>query len=246
MPWLATSYVAGAVSGRRVRAGGPLAATQVLQLAAGLAEGLAAIHAAGVVHRDLKPSNVILAADGPRISTSGSPGRRRQRADADRTWSSARPVSCPPSRLRAGSRPASDMFSLGAVLRSRPPGRARSGRVHRRAAVPGGAQPSRHSDNPARNPPADQPVPGQRPTPPADRHPAPGREARAARPGRASAQPPPGTAASHPPVPRAAAARPATAHRAGTTAHRARRHRPGGYPAAADRIYKLAQRRPLR
>ena len=35
--------------------------------AAGLAEGLIAIHAAGVVHGDLKPSNVLLAEDGPRI-----------------------------------------------------------------------------------------------------------------------------------------------------------------------------------
>ena len=36
-------------------------------MAAGLAESLTVIHAAGVVHRDLKPSNVLLAQDGPHV-----------------------------------------------------------------------------------------------------------------------------------------------------------------------------------
>ena len=68
---------ARALAGHRVRAGlslaetvkerGPLSARSVLSLAAGLAEGLSAIHAAGVVHGDLKPSNVLLAEDGPRV-----------------------------------------------------------------------------------------------------------------------------------------------------------------------------------
>jgi serine/threonine protein kinase len=57
--------VAGPSLADAVRDHGPLPVTSVLRLAAGLAEGLCAIHAAGVVHRDLKPANVLLAGDGP-------------------------------------------------------------------------------------------------------------------------------------------------------------------------------------
>src|SRR5580698_3687253 len=67
VPWLATSYVAGPSLTDAVRQHGPLPTQTLLALAAGLAEGLSAIHAAGVVHRDLKPSNVLLAEDGPRV-----------------------------------------------------------------------------------------------------------------------------------------------------------------------------------
>jgi serine/threonine protein kinase len=61
LPWLATGYVAGPSLAQAVADYGPLPVALVLALAAGLAEGLSAIHAAGVIHRDLKPSNVLLA-----------------------------------------------------------------------------------------------------------------------------------------------------------------------------------------
>jgi eukaryotic-like serine/threonine-protein kinase len=67
LPWLVTAYVPGTSLKEAVEQHGPLPTATVLALAAGLAEGLNAIHAAGVIHRDLKPSNVLLAPDGPRI-----------------------------------------------------------------------------------------------------------------------------------------------------------------------------------
>ncbi|MBG0815313.1 serine/threonine-protein kinase [Planomonospora sp. ID82291] len=58
-PYLATRYVQGRPLGAVVAADGPVAGDDLVRLARGLAEALAAIHAAGVVHRDLKPANVI-------------------------------------------------------------------------------------------------------------------------------------------------------------------------------------------
>jgi hypothetical protein len=55
-PWLVTAYIDGSSPADAVAAHGPLPVTSVLHLAAGLAEGLCAIHAAGLVHRDRNPA----------------------------------------------------------------------------------------------------------------------------------------------------------------------------------------------
>ena len=47
MPWLVTAYVPGTSLSDAVERQGPLPEASVLALAAGLAEGLIAIHAAG-------------------------------------------------------------------------------------------------------------------------------------------------------------------------------------------------------
>jgi serine/threonine protein kinase len=116
-PWLVTAYIDGPSLADSVSTHGPMPADAVVALAAGLAEGLEAIHAVGVVHRDLKPSNVLLASDGPRIIDFGI-----ARA-ADSTWRTGSsdiigsPGFMSPEQakgLECG--PPSDIFSLGAVL----------------------------------------------------------------------------------------------------------------------------------
>jgi Protein kinase domain len=67
VPWLATAYIAGPSLNYAVGEYGRLPEASVFRLLGGVAEGLTAVHAAGLVHRDLKPANVLLAADGPRV-----------------------------------------------------------------------------------------------------------------------------------------------------------------------------------
>ena len=117
VPWLATAYVPGLSLTDTVTRYGPLPARSVLALAAGLAEGLGAIHVAGIVHRDLKPSNVLLAEDGPRIIDFGI----SQAAEASMLTGSGPVLGSPgfmsPEQAR-GHRvgPPSDVVSLGALL----------------------------------------------------------------------------------------------------------------------------------
>jgi hypothetical protein len=117
MPWLATAYVAGPSLADAVAQHGPLPVVKVLELATGLAKGLSAIHAAGVVHRDLKPSNVLLAQDGPRLIDFGI----SRAVEASALTHTGMVVGSPGfmSPEQAEGRevgPASDIFSLGAVL----------------------------------------------------------------------------------------------------------------------------------
>jgi serine/threonine protein kinase len=116
-PWLVTSYVDGPSLAGAIAANGPMPATGVVALALALAEGLAGIHAVGVVHRDLKPSNVLLAADGPRIIDFGI----SRAVDASVMTQAGMVVGSPgfmsPEQANGNAvGPASDVFSLGTVL----------------------------------------------------------------------------------------------------------------------------------
>ncbi|MFJ3790223.1 serine/threonine-protein kinase [Kitasatospora sp. NPDC090091] len=117
-PWVATGYVAGPALGNAVRDFGPLPEPAVRTLGVGLAEALGHVHGLGLVHRDVKPSNVLLTLDGPRLIDFGI--ARALDATSGLTQSGyvvGSPGFMSPeqaSGLPAG--PASDVFSLGAVL----------------------------------------------------------------------------------------------------------------------------------
>jgi Protein kinase domain/Septum formation len=117
VPWLVTAYVPGTSLADAVDQQGPLPPATVLALAAGLAEGLNAIHAAGVIHRDLKPSNVLLAPDGPRIIDFGISSAAEATALTGTGLTIGSPGFMSPEQaqgLVVG--PASDIFSLAGVL----------------------------------------------------------------------------------------------------------------------------------
>src|SRR6266699_145945 len=117
VPWLATAYVRGPSLADAVSEHGPLPAASVLALAKGLAEGLSAIHAAGVVHRDLKPANVLLAEDGPRVIDFGISEAAEASVVAGANVLIGSPGYMSPEQvLGADIGSASDMFSLGSVL----------------------------------------------------------------------------------------------------------------------------------
>nr|WP_239157960.1 serine/threonine-protein kinase [Streptomyces sp. SID13726] len=117
-PWMATEFVEGPNLRDAVLDRGPLPADAVRLLAAALAEALAAIHAKGLVHRDLKPSNILLAPDGPRVIDFGIV-RALEGTALTRTGVVVGSVGyLSPEQIRNGAQvvPASDVFSLGAVL----------------------------------------------------------------------------------------------------------------------------------
>jgi len=117
MPWLATAYVTGPSLADAVTEHGPLPVRSVLELAAGLAAGLSAIHAAGVVHRDLKPSNVLLAHDGPRVIDFGISVAAETSPLTRTGMLIGSPGYMSPEQVEGREvGPPSDIFSLGAVL----------------------------------------------------------------------------------------------------------------------------------
>ncbi|MGK5630484.1 serine/threonine-protein kinase, partial [Streptomyces sp. URMC 123] len=116
-PWFATQYVPGPSLHDKVSEEGPLSAAQTASVGAALAEGLVAVHEAGVVHRDLKPSNILLSPKGPRIIDFGIAWATGASTLTHVGTAVGSPGFLAPEQVRgAAVTPATDVFALGATL----------------------------------------------------------------------------------------------------------------------------------
>jgi hypothetical protein len=112
-PCLVLRHVAGGSLADRIRREGPLPWPRAARYLADLAEGLRAVHAAGIVHRDVKPANIlwdpvtdeaVLTDFGISIRL-GAPGA-----------GAGTPFYTPPEALAGEIGPAQDVYGLAATL----------------------------------------------------------------------------------------------------------------------------------
>ncbi len=127
-PFIAMQYVEGTTLARRLAAG-PITSDEAARLLAPIARAVQHAHERGVLHRDLKPSNILIDRDGrPYLSDFGL--AKRVEPDASLTPTGVivgTPSYMAPEQATGGRGaigPASDVYSLGAILYQMLTGRA--------------------------------------------------------------------------------------------------------------------------
>jgi len=115
---IAMEYVPGGTLKDRIVADGPLDPGTAAELGSQVAEALGLAHKRGVIHRDIKPENILLSASGEakvadfgiaRAAAAATISQTGRILGTARYMSSEQAVGTP-------ARPASDLYSLGAVL----------------------------------------------------------------------------------------------------------------------------------
>ncbi|MEW2283654.1 serine/threonine-protein kinase [Streptomyces sp. NPDC047841] len=111
VPWIVMELVAGE-SLREVLRRGPLPVEEAARVGLAVLGALRAAHAVGIVHRDLKPANVLLETGTGRVVLTdfGIGDGHAENAPAG--------FVAPERAARPGAGPASDLWSLGALLRA--------------------------------------------------------------------------------------------------------------------------------
>jgi tRNA A-37 threonylcarbamoyl transferase component Bud32/tetratricopeptide (TPR) repeat protein len=118
--FLTMELVDGDALSSRIASGGALSIDDVDRIARQLVDGLAALHAVGIVHRDFKTANVIATADRVVITDFGLARSLRPDRDASLTAESSllgTPAYMSPEQVEGReATPASDIYALGVVL----------------------------------------------------------------------------------------------------------------------------------
>jgi serine/threonine protein kinase len=114
-PWLVMDYEPATNLDVTIRRSGPLQRFHGLRFLAKMAEGVKALHEAGVIHRDIKPANVLVTDDGPRIIDLGI--ARVTAASLTGTYGPLTEAWSSPEQLDAHPdvTPATDVFNIGLV-----------------------------------------------------------------------------------------------------------------------------------
>ncbi|MGC0338497.1 serine/threonine-protein kinase [Streptomyces sp. SLBN-8D4] len=115
LPWIVMELVEGESLEAALAGRGPLADAEAARIGLAVLGALHAAHRVGIVHRDLKPSNVLLEARSGRVVVTdfgiGGAGH-----SGGRETSTA--FAAPECASGPGAGPASDLWSLGALLRA--------------------------------------------------------------------------------------------------------------------------------
>ncbi|GAA2483668.1 hypothetical protein GCM10023100_31070 [Actinocorallia cavernae] len=127
VPWIVMELVEGESLGEALRRG-PLPPAEAARIGLAVLGALRAAHAVGIVHRDLKPANVLLESDTGRVVLTdfgigdgpgggGDAGFRGAGAGGG-GFGGGGPFVAPERAAGPGAGPASDLWSLGALLRA--------------------------------------------------------------------------------------------------------------------------------
>ena len=125
--YMVMEYVEGRSLAEELQVSGPLPDARVRGLLSGLAEGLGAVHAAGLVHRDIKPANVMLRSrDGSPVLIDFGAAREHMGRQSRSITAVLTPGYAPIEQYSAKGRqgPWTDVYALGALAYAALSGRA--------------------------------------------------------------------------------------------------------------------------
>ena len=115
-PFVVTEYAVGPSLAEHIDKYGSVDPGMLHGLAAGLAEALTVIHAAGIMHRDLKPSNIILTDAGPKVIDFGI-ARRQDTTGMTKTGMMVGSMGfMAPEQISGRPGPAADIFAWGVTV----------------------------------------------------------------------------------------------------------------------------------